>query len=56
MGVVTVTATVSYHYAWYKLIGLLGLSVPSSSLSITRQTQMRYEYQPYNTTNNLCTA
>jgi Flp pilus assembly protein TadG len=55
MGVVTVSATVQYRFFWYQILRLLGFSVPPT-IDITRTTQMRYEYQPYDTTNTPCTA
>ena len=55
MGVVTVSATVQYKFFWYQILRLLRFSVPNT-INITRTTQMRYEYQPYDTTNTPCTA
>jgi Flp pilus assembly protein TadG len=55
MGVVTVSAKVRYPFFWYQLMRLFGGTVPNT-VDITRSTQMRYEYQPYNTTNTPCTA
>jgi Flp pilus assembly protein TadG len=55
MGVVVVTATVQYPFFWYKLMRFFGATVPNT-VDIRRTTQMRYEYQPYNTTNTPCTA
>src|SRR5882672_6097830 len=55
MGVVTVSATVQYKFFWYQILRLFKFSVPNT-IDITRTTQMRYEYQPYDTTNTPCTA
>jgi Flp pilus assembly protein TadG len=55
MDVVTVSATVQYRFFWYQLMRFFGATVPNT-VNITRTTQMRYEYQPYNTTNTPCTA
>jgi hypothetical protein len=55
MAVVTVSATVQYKFFWYQILRLLKFSVPNT-IDITRTTQMRYEYQPYDTTNTPCTA
>jgi Flp pilus assembly protein TadG len=56
MSVVNVSATVQYTYSWYNVIRLMKLSQPSSSLTISRTTNMSYQWQPYNTTNVACTA
>jgi Flp pilus assembly protein TadG len=55
MGVVRVQASVQYRFFWYQLMRFFGASV-SNTVNITRTTQMRYEYQPYDTTNTPCTA
>jgi Flp pilus assembly protein TadG len=55
MGVVTVSATVQYRFFWYQLMRFFGATVPNT-VNITRKTQMRYEYQPYNTSNTPCTT
>ena len=44
MQIVEVTATGTYDYALYRLMGLIGKSVPAQQ-TITRTTQMRYNYQ-----------
>lgn len=50
MQVVEVTATGTYDYSLYHLMGLVGVTVPSST-PISRTTQMRYSYQrPENNT------
>jgi Flp pilus assembly protein TadG len=55
MAVVTVSATIQYRFFWYQLMRFFGATVPNT-VNITRLTQMRYEYQPYNTSNTPCTA
>jgi Flp pilus assembly protein TadG len=55
MAVVRVDVTVQYNFFLYRLVRLLGFSAPDS-VDITRTTQMRFEYQPYDTTNTPCTA
>jgi Flp pilus assembly protein TadG len=42
---VEVTATGTYNFFWYRLIGLIGLA-PPNSMQITRTTKLRYEFQP----------
>jgi Flp pilus assembly protein TadG len=50
MQVVEVTATGTYDYGLYHLMGLIGVTVPPSE-PISRTTQMRYNYQrPENNT------
>jgi Flp pilus assembly protein TadG len=44
MQVVEVTATGTYDYGLYRLMGLIGVTVPASE-TISRTTQMRYNYQ-----------
>ncbi len=53
--VVTVSVTVNYPFTWYKLARLFRATT-ANGLTITRSTRMWYEYQPYNSTNTLCTA
>jgi len=50
----------TYRYAWYRLVGLLGMT-PTSTTLITRTTRARYEYQPdqnggTGATTNFCTT
>jgi Flp pilus assembly protein TadG len=55
MQVVEVTTTGSYNYGLYRLMGLIGVTVPPSD-PISRTTQMRYNYQrPANNT-PICAA
>ncbi len=51
---VQVTAQGTYNFFFYQLMRLLGLSAPNSQ-AISRTTQMRYTYQPFDNTTN-CTA
>lgn len=51
---VQVTAQGNYNFFFYQLLRLVGLSAPDSK-AISRTTQMRYTYQPFNNTTN-CTA
>jgi Flp pilus assembly protein TadG len=53
MKVVDVRITGTYNYSFYRLMGLIGIPV-SSTLTITRNAQMRYEFQPV-TNNTPCT-
>jgi Flp pilus assembly protein TadG len=55
MAVIRVGVTVRYNFFLYRLVRILGFSAPDS-VDITRTTQMRFEYQPYDTTNTPCTA
>jgi Flp pilus assembly protein TadG len=55
MAVVRVGVTVRYNFFLYQLMRLLGFSAPNS-VDINRATEMRFEYQPYDTTNTPCTA
>lgn len=55
MQVVEVTATGTYDYALYRLMGLIGFSVPAQQ-SITRTTQMRYNYQLPGNNTPICAA
>ena len=43
---VEVTASGTYNFTLYKFMRLFGLTAPNT-LSITRTTRIRYEYQPY---------
>lgn len=52
---VTVSATVSYNFFWYRMMRMVGFDVPTV-MTFTRTTQMRYERQPDGTTSTLCTA
>lgn len=52
---VTVTATGSYSYFFYRLMNLFGASVPVS-VPITRTSRMRYEFQPVTNSMPMCSA
>jgi len=43
---VEVTASGTYNFSLYKFMRLFGLSAPDT-MSITRTTRMRYEFQPF---------
>jgi hypothetical protein len=50
MQVVEVTATGNYDFGWYRMMGLIGVTVPPS-MPISRAMQIRYNYQrPENNT------
>jgi Flp pilus assembly protein TadG len=49
MQFIEVTAQGDYNFFLYKLMGLVGSTVPSS-VTISRTTQMPYTYQPYTNT------
>jgi hypothetical protein len=51
---IEVTATGNYNFFLYQVLRLLGASVPNS-IQISRTTQLRYNYQPFDN-NNLCTT
>ena len=51
---VVVTATGTYNYFFYRLMGIIGVTVPAS-VPITRRSQMRYEFQPV-TNSGLCSG
>jgi len=55
MQVVEVTATGTYDYSLYRLMGLIGVTVPTSS-PISRTTQMRYNYQRPENNHAICGA
>ena len=55
MQVVDVTVTGSYAFGWYRMMGLIGVTVPPS-MSISRATQMRYNYQRPENNTPICTA
>jgi Flp pilus assembly protein TadG len=60
MEIVQVTATGTYNYFLYQLLRMWGFAV-NDSISLTRATRMRYEFQPATSGNNganttLCTA
>ena len=52
---VTVTAQGNYSYFFYRLMNIFGASVPVS-LPITRNSQMRYEFQPITNSTPMCTS
>jgi len=49
---VSVTAQGSYSYFFYQILRLLGATVPNT-VSITRTSRMRYDFQPF-TYSNAC--
>jgi len=51
---VQVTAQGSYNFFFYQLLRIFGLSAPNSTV-ISRTTQMRYTYQPFDNT-TACTS
>jgi hypothetical protein len=51
--VVEVTASGTYDYFWYRMMGIIGVAV-SPSANITRTTQMRYNYQRPENSSILC--
>ena len=55
MQVVRVVATVRYHYFFYRIMNWFGAGIPPHK-DVTRTTIMRYEFQPYSTSNTFCTA
>ena len=55
MQVVEVTATGTYDYGLYRLMGLVGVTVPPSA-PISRTTQMRYNYQRPENNTPICVA
>jgi hypothetical protein len=55
MQVVEVTATGTYDYGWYGLMGIIGVSVEPAA-PITRTTQMRYNYQRPENNTPICAA
>jgi Flp pilus assembly protein TadG len=55
MQVVEVTATGTYDYGLYRLMGLIGVTVPPSA-PISRTTQMRYNYQRPENNTPICSA
>ena len=55
MQVVEVTATGTYDYGLYHLMGLIGVTIPPSA-PISRTTQMRYNYQRPENNTPICTA
>jgi Flp pilus assembly protein TadG len=55
MQVVEVTATGTYDYSLYHLMGLIGVTVPPSA-PISRTTEMRYSYQRPENNTPICTA
>jgi Flp pilus assembly protein TadG len=55
MQVVEVTATGTYDYGLYRLMGLIGVTVPPSA-PISRTTQMRYNYQRPENNTPICVA
>jgi hypothetical protein len=54
MQVVEVTASGDYEYGLYHLMGLIGVTLPSSSAPISRTTQMRYNHQPVANNTPIC--
>jgi len=55
MQVVEVTATGTYNYGLYHLMELIGVTVPASE-TISRTTQMRYNYQRPENNTPICGA
>jgi TadE-like protein len=55
MQVVEVTATGDYDFGWYRMMGLIGVTVPTS-MPISRATQMRYNYQRPENNTPICAA
>ena len=55
MQVVEVTATGTYNYSLYHLMELFGATVPTSE-TISRTTQMRYNYQRPENNTPICAA
>jgi hypothetical protein len=55
MQVVEVTTTGSYDFGLYRLMGLIGVTVPPSE-PISRTTQMRYNYQRPENNTPICAA
>src|SRR5262245_24630152 len=55
MQVVEVTATGTYNYSLYHLMELFGVTVPTSE-TISRTTQMRYNYQRPENNTPICSA
>jgi Flp pilus assembly protein TadG len=55
MQVVEVTATGTYNYSLYHLMELFGVTVPTSE-TMSRTTQMRYNYQRPENNTPICTA
>ena len=55
MQVVEVTASGTYDYSLYHLMGLVGVTVPPSA-PISRTTQMRYGYQRPENNTPICTG
>jgi Flp pilus assembly protein TadG len=49
MAFIEVTAQGDYNFFLYKLMGLFGSTVPDS-VTISRTTQIRHDYQPYTNT------
>lgn len=52
---VQVTAQGSYNFFFYQLLRIVGLSAPNS-VAISRTTQMRYSYQPFDNTTACATT
>jgi hypothetical protein len=50
---VEVTGQGNYDYFFYKIMRLVGATVPDAT-TITRVSRMRYEYQPDGNSNTLC--
>jgi Flp pilus assembly protein TadG len=55
MQTVEVTATGSYDFGWYRMMGLMGVDVPKS-ITISRTTEMRYSYQRPENNTPICSA
>ena len=55
MQVVEVTTTGTYDFGLYRLMGLIGVNVPPS-VSISRTTQLRYNYQRRENNAPICAA
>ena len=53
--VIEVRAEVDYNFFLYQIINLFGANV-SDTVTISRTTQMRYNYQPFNTSTTICTT
>ena len=55
MQALEITATGTYTFTWYRLLGLLGVN-PEQSVTISRTTAMRYDYQRSDNDGGICSA
>lgn len=53
--VIEVRAEVDYNFFLYQILRFFGSNV-SNTVTITRTTQMRYNYQPFDTNTTICTT